>query len=70
MQQEKKRMVKQSEEGAHSSIGNYVLGKTIGVGTFGKVKIGTHKLTKEKVAVKILEKERITEIADIERVAR
>lgn len=39
--------------------GHYILGKTIGEGTFGKVKLGTHILTGEKVAVKILEKERI-----------
>ncbi|KAF0758284.1 hypothetical protein AaE_003989, partial [Aphanomyces astaci] len=40
------------------------------VGTFGKVKIGMHLSTGEKVAVKILEKCRILEIADAERVAR
>lgn len=44
--------------------------KTIGEGTFGKVKLGTHILTGERVAVKVLEKERIMEIADVERVAR
>ncbi|CAK0790561.1 unnamed protein product [Prorocentrum cordatum] len=52
------------------SIGHYVLQKTIGEGTFGKVKLGTHILTGERVAVKVLEKERIVEIADVERVAR
>ena len=51
-------------------IGNYVLGKTIGEGTFGKVKLGRHSLTGEKVAIKILEKERITDVSDVERVAR
>merc|ERR1719213_466251 len=51
-------------------VGKYILGKTIGEGTFGKVKIGTHILTGEKVAVKILERERIKEVADVERVAR
>jgi len=30
-------------------LGNYRLGKTIGEGTFGKVKIGIHKMTGEKV---------------------
>eukprot|EP00929_Paragymnodinium_shiwhaense_P116539 TRINITY_DN8616_c0_g1_i2.p1 TRINITY_DN8616_c0_g1~~TRINITY_DN8616_c0_g1_i2.p1 ORF type:complete len:1331 (-),score=160.48 TRINITY_DN8616_c0_g1_i2:156-4148(-) len=52
------------------SIGHYILGKTIGEGTFGKVKLGTHILTSEKVAVKVLEKERIVDVADVERVAR
>merc|ERR550534_1671609 len=44
--------------------------KTIGEGTFGKVKLGTHVLTGECVAVKVLEKERIVDTADVERVAR
>merc|ERR1719191_1922016 len=52
------------------SIGHYILSKTIGEGTFGKVKLGTHILTGERVAVKVLEKERIVDIADVERVAR
>jgi len=52
------------------SIGHYVLLKTIGEGTFGKVKLGTHILTGERVAVKVLEKERFVDIADVERVAR
>ena len=52
------------------SIGHYILGKTIGEGTFGKVKLGTHILTGEKVAVKILEKERIVDVADVQRGGR
>lgn len=35
------------------------LGKDIGQGTFGKVKLGTHMLTGEKIAFKILEKSKI-----------
>lgn len=50
--------------------GEYVLGETIGKGTFGKVKLGIHLLTGEKVAVKILEKKRIIQAADVDRVAR
>ena len=46
------------------------MGKTIGEGTFGKVKRGTHILTGERVAVKVLEKDRIVEVADVERVSR
>lgn len=51
-------------------IGNYTVEKTIGEGTFGKVKLGKHILTSERVAIKILEKERITDVSDVERVSR
>lgn len=51
-------------------IGQYILGRSIGEGTFGKVKQGMHILTGEKVAVKILEKDKIQDVADVERVAR
>lgn len=51
-------------------IGDYTISKTIGEGTFGKVKLGFHKMTGEKVAIKILEKNRIIDVADIERVSR
>jgi 5'-AMP-activated protein kinase, catalytic alpha subunit len=57
-------------EKPEKSIGNYVLGKTIGKGTFGKVKIGTQLLTQEPVAIKILEKKKIKDTSDIERVTR
>eukprot|EP00397_Hematodinium_sp_SG-2012_P002623 GEMP01002631.1.p1 GENE.GEMP01002631.1~~GEMP01002631.1.p1 ORF type:complete len:815 (-),score=126.14 GEMP01002631.1:1863-4307(-) len=53
-----------------SAIGHYIIGKTIGEGTFGKVKLGVHILTGENVAVKVLEKNRILDVADVERVAR
>lgn len=55
---------------AGNIIGDYVLGETIGKGTFGKVKLGLHLVTGEKVAIKILEKKKIIEVADVERVAR
>ena len=32
-----------------NAVGHYILGKTLGEGTFGKVKLGTHILTGEKV---------------------
>ena len=47
-----------------------MISKTIGEGTFGKVKLATHILTGEKVAVKILEKAKIIDVNDVERVAR
>ncbi|CEP02058.1 hypothetical protein PBRA_002323 [Plasmodiophora brassicae] len=48
----------------------YLIGKTIGEGTFGKVKKGVHRLTRVKVAIKILEKSRIVDVDDVERVSR
>ena len=30
-------------------LGDFVLGKTLGKGTFGKVKLGIHRITGEKV---------------------
>jgi len=51
-------------------IGHYLIEKSIGEGTFGKVRLGSHTLTGEKVAIKILEKDRITDVSDVERVAR
>ena len=41
--------------GGHSdALKNYNLGRTLGIGTFGKVKIAEHKHTGHKVAIKIL----------------
>ncbi len=48
-------------------IGNFILEQKLGEGTFGKVILGTHILTKEKVAIKILEKNRISH-QDIKRI--
>jgi len=39
-------------------IGHYILGETLGIGTFGKVKVGFHQLTGHKVAVKILNRQK------------
>jgi hypothetical protein len=44
--------------------------KTIGRGTFGKVKKGLHRITQEPVAIKILEKSKIKDVTDVERVSR
>ncbi len=42
----------------------------MGQGTFGKVRLGTHILTNEKVAIKLLEKDKIKDQGDVERVTR
>ena len=51
-------------------VGSYLLGRTIGEGTFGKVRVATHTLTGECVAVKVLEKDKLREADDAERVLR
>jgi len=40
-------------------IGNYRLGRTLGEGSFGKVKLAEHEVTGHKVAVKILNRQKI-----------
>ena len=51
-------------------IGNYLIKKTLGKGTFGKVKLGIFLPKNKKVAVKILEKRRLKEEDDIVRLKR
>ncbi|VDD78641.1 unnamed protein product [Mesocestoides corti] len=40
-------------------IGNYIIGETLGSGTFGKVKVAIHKSTGVQVAVKIVNRDKI-----------
>ena len=51
-------------------IGNYLLYNTIGTGTFSKVKLGIHIPTQQKVAIKILDKDKIKDESDVERISR
>ena len=51
-------------------IGNYRLGKTLGIGAFGKVKLGIHVLTGHQVAIKILHKRKIKALDMQEKVRR
>jgi 5'-AMP-activated protein kinase catalytic alpha subunit len=45
--------------GDRPKIGHYLIGATIGSGTFGKVKKGEHALTGHNVAVKMINRQRI-----------
>jgi len=40
-------------------IGSYRLGRTLGIGSFSKVKVGTHETTRKRVAIKILNKKKL-----------
>ena len=42
-----------------SPLPRYILGETLGHGSFGKVKSAQHELTGHKVAVKILNRQKI-----------
>ena len=54
----------------YKKIGNYILSTTIGKGTFSKVKLGIHLPTQKKVAIKILDREKIKDESDLERITR
>ena len=49
------------------SIGNYFLLKTIGLGSQGKVKLGEHKATGTKVAIKIMKKSKIAKDPELQK---
>ena len=51
-------------------IGDYILFDQIGMGTFSKVTRAFHLITEQTVAVKILDKEKIEDEVDIERIIR
>lgn len=47
--------------GSEKRIGKYSLGKTIGEGTFSKVKLGVSGKNGEKVAIKVIDKHMVME---------
>ncbi|KAH6583699.1 hypothetical protein BASA60_001320, partial [Batrachochytrium salamandrivorans] len=51
-------------------VGSYRLDRTIGQGTYGKVRLGIHITTDEKVAVKIIEKAQIQSVKQVARLQR
>ena len=55
---------------SYAFLEDYEFIKTIGKGTFGKVKLAKHKLTKEQVAIKILEKSKIKTKKYLERIEK
>ncbi|XP_065923790.1 5'-AMP-activated protein kinase catalytic subunit alpha-2 isoform X10 [Magallana gigas] len=59
-----------SSQNAQVKIGHYILGDTLGIGTFGKVKIATHQLTNHKVAVKILNRQKIKSLDVVSKIKR
>ena len=60
----------QNNSNFFEKLGDYTIKRTIGKGTFSKVKLAINTKNREKVAIKILEKSKITEKEDIERLIR
>ncbi|CAD8132904.1 unnamed protein product [Paramecium pentaurelia] len=58
------------EDEEYKQVQNYILQRTLGQGTFGKVKLGYHIIADEYVAIKILEKSRIEKQCDLTRIQR
>jgi len=52
------------------TVGNYQLGSTLGVGTFGKVKMAEHLMSGLKVAVKIINKKKMEQMNMHEKIRR
>ncbi|EFJ16445.1 hypothetical protein SELMODRAFT_234034 [Selaginella moellendorffii] len=60
----------QQQSARRTEFLHYKLGKTLGIGSFGKVKIGEHVLTGHKVAIKILNRRKIRAMDMEEKVRR
>uniref|UniRef100_A0A7N0SZ56 non-specific serine/threonine protein kinase n=1 Tax=Kalanchoe fedtschenkoi TaxID=63787 RepID=A0A7N0SZ56_KALFE len=56
--------------GVDNLMQNYKLGKTLGIGSFGKVKIAEHARTGHKVAIKILNRKKVKSMDMEEKVRR
>jgi len=57
---------KESENNIYlNTMDQYIIEGKLGEGMFGMVKLGTHKITKEKVAIKILNKSKISKSQQI-----
>ena len=55
---------------SQTSVCEFILGQKLGEGTFGTVRLGTNRQTGEKVAIKILEKVKMTNYDDKNRLER
>ena len=55
------------DENMPSLVGGYQVGSLLGKGGFGEVRVGTHQLTGERVALKFLKKSEIMSMGAAER---
>ncbi|KAK1275755.1 SNF1-related protein kinase catalytic subunit alpha KIN10 [Acorus gramineus] len=62
--------IRRGGSGTDMFLPNYKIGRTLGIGSFGKVKIAEHALTGHKVAIKILNRRKIKSMDMEEKVRR
>ncbi len=67
---ENKNKKEYKEKSEEELIGDYIIKKTLGSGTFSIVKLGIHRITQKKVAIKILDKNKIESKDDLDRIIR
>ena len=67
---DQEKIIKKMKYGPKKIIDEYLIKETIGKGTFSTVKLGEHIKTKQKVAIKILNKEKIKAKEDLVRIKR
>ncbi|KAJ3266869.1 Map microtubule affinity-regulating kinase [Chytriomyces hyalinus] len=60
----------EKQEEKHKHVGNYEILKTVGEGSFAKVKLAIHRLTKQKVALKIIDKEKLPDEYSLKNIHR
>ena len=54
--EESRKLTRPSEQESKNFIGDYTIGKLLGKGAYGSVKLGKHVTTGERVAIKIINK--------------
>ncbi|KAJ3321216.1 MAP microtubule affinity-regulating kinase 1 [Blyttiomyces sp. JEL0837] len=54
----------------HKYVGNYEILKTIGEGSFAKVKLAIHRFTNHKVAIKVIDKEKLPDEYSLKNIHR
>lgn len=63
-------MVKEHKKSHYNAFGPYRLGRTIGQGEFGKVKLGYHLQSGQEIAIKLIKKESIAQPARRQKLVR
>ncbi|MBA0779208.1 hypothetical protein Gotri_003482 [Gossypium trilobum] len=70
MQEKEKVMTTRTSSNSRTRVGKYELGRTLGEGTFAKVKFARNVETQENVAIKILDKEKVLKHKMISQIKR